>query len=73
MKHEGFRQLWIYQNENKAKPEDGTVLKVIVCDQGPPEVEIRDDFVRVTIRRPSAGPPEPGEDHADDADRVTIS
>jgi puromycin-sensitive aminopeptidase len=61
LKRHGFRQLWIYQNEADAKPEDGTVLKVIVTDPGPPEVEIRDDFVRVTIRRPSAGPPEPVE------------
>jgi puromycin-sensitive aminopeptidase len=52
---QGFRQLWIYQKEVDAKPEDGTVLKVIVTDPGPPEVEIRDDFVRVTIHRPGAG------------------
>jgi len=56
LKREGFRQLWVYQNETNPKPQDGTVLKVIVNDPGPPEVEIRDDFVRVTIRRPSAGP-----------------
>ena len=46
----------IYQNETDAKPEDGTVIKVIVTDPGPPEVEIKDDFVRVTIR---ARPPRP--------------
>ncbi len=57
LKKHGFRQLWIYQNETDAKPEDGTVLKVIVADPGPPEVEIRDDLVRVTIRDPAAGPP----------------
>ncbi|MES1209527.1 MAG: M1 family aminopeptidase, partial [Pseudomonadota bacterium] len=58
VKKHGFRQLWIYQNETDAKPEDGTVVKVIVTDPGPPEVEIRDDFVRVSIRDPAAGPPE---------------
>ena len=58
LKKHGFRQVWIYQNETDAKPEDGTVIKVIVTDPGPPEVEIHDDFVRVTIRDPAAGPPE---------------
>jgi len=48
----GFRQVWVYQNEANAKAEDGTVLKVITIDQGPPEVEVHDDFVRVTIHRP---------------------
>ncbi len=61
LKKHGFKQLWIYQNETDAKPEDGTVLKVIVTDPGPPEVEIRDDFVRITIRDPAAGPPEVAE------------
>ena len=61
LKKHGFRQLWIYQNETDAKAEDGTVLKVIVTDPGPPEVELRDEFVRVTIRDPAAGPPEVAE------------
>jgi hypothetical protein len=52
IQHYGFRQVWVYQNETNAKAEDGTVLKVIVSDQGPPEVEVHDDFVRVTIHRP---------------------
>ncbi len=50
----GFRQVWVYQNETNAKAEDGSVLKVIVTDQGPPEVEIHDEYVRVTIHRPGA-------------------
>ena len=36
LKRHGFRQLWIYQNEVDAKPEDGTVLKVIATDPDPP-------------------------------------
>jgi puromycin-sensitive aminopeptidase len=49
----GFRQVWVYQNETNAKAEDGTVLKVIFADPGPPEVEIHDEYVRITIHRPT--------------------
>ena len=51
---EGFRLVRINQAEKDAKPEDGTELKISLTDLGPPQVEIKDDFVRVTVRRPSA-------------------
>jgi puromycin-sensitive aminopeptidase len=51
---EGFRLVRINQDEKDAKPEDGSELKVSLSDLGPPQVEIKDDFVRITVRRPSA-------------------
>jgi hypothetical protein len=51
---EGFRLVRINQAETDAKPEDGTELKISLSDLGPPQVEIKDDFVRITARRPSA-------------------
>jgi len=53
-KRDGFHHVWVKQPETDAKPSDGTVLKIGVSDAGPPQVEIRDDFVRVTVRRPQA-------------------
>jgi len=55
---EGFRLVRINQAEKNAKPEDGTELKISLTDLGPPQVEIKDDFVRVTVRRPDAPLPE---------------
>jgi hypothetical protein len=55
---EGFRLVRINQAEKDANPEDGTELKIGLTDLGPPQVEIKDDFLRVTVRRPSA--PLPG-------------
>ncbi|HSY37925.1 MAG TPA: M1 family metallopeptidase, partial [Polyangia bacterium] len=50
---EGFRLVRINQAEKDAKPEDGTELKISLTDSGGPDVEIKDDYVRVTVRRPS--------------------
>jgi puromycin-sensitive aminopeptidase len=66
---EGFRLVRINQAEKDANPEDGSELKISLSDLGPPEVEIKDDFVRITVRRPSAplpgaaaSPPDAGSD-----------
>ncbi len=66
---EGFRLVRINQSEKDAKAEDGSELKISLSDLGPPEVEIKDDFVRITVRRPSAplpraapSPPDAGSD-----------
>jgi hypothetical protein len=49
LKREGFRQLWIKQDET-----EGTTLKVVLADDGlDPQVEIKDDFVRVVVRQAS--------------------
>ena len=58
IEREGFRLVRINQAEKDAQPEDGTELKISLSDLGPPEVEVKDDFVRITVRRPSA--PLPG-------------
>jgi hypothetical protein len=50
-KREGFHQVWVKQAEKDAKPHDGTVLKIGLTEAGEPEVEIRDEFVRVTVGR----------------------
>ena len=60
VEREGFRLVRINQAEKDAKPEDGTELKISLTDSGGPDVEIKDDYVRVTVRRPdqsSAGHP----------------
>jgi hypothetical protein len=56
LKHPSFKKLWIDQDEANAQPKDGTKLRLILSQTFDPQVEITDDFVRVTIRRPeSAG------------------
>lgn len=54
---DGFRLLWINQAEKDADPKDGTSLKIGLGDLGDPLVEIKDDFVRITVRRSTAGAP----------------
>jgi puromycin-sensitive aminopeptidase len=55
IERDGFRLVRINQAENEAKAEDGTELKISLSDSGVvPQVEIKDDFVRVTVRRPGA-------------------
>jgi puromycin-sensitive aminopeptidase len=54
IEREGFRLVRINQAEKDAKAEDGSELKISLSDLGPPQVEIKDDFVRITVRRPSA-------------------
>jgi hypothetical protein len=46
VKHDGFRQLWIKKDE-----ESGTSIRVVLGDASDPQVEIKDEFVRVTVRR----------------------
>jgi puromycin-sensitive aminopeptidase len=53
---EGFRLVRINQAEKDAKAEDGTELKISLADAGGPDVEIKDDYVRVTVRRPESSP-----------------
>jgi len=51
VKHDGFRQLWIKKDD-----ETGTTLRIVLGEASDPQVEIKDDFVRVTIRRPAEAP-----------------
>jgi hypothetical protein len=53
VRHDGFRQLWIKKDD-----EAGTSLRVVLGDASDPQVEIKDDFVRVTIRRAAEAPAE---------------
>jgi hypothetical protein len=53
IKHDGFHQLWIKQEDG-----GGTSLRVVLQHSVDPTVEIKDDFVRVTIRRPQDEPAE---------------
>jgi hypothetical protein len=59
--HDGFRLLWINQAEKDADPKDGSSLKLGLSDWGDPLVEIKDDFVRVTVHRPTASPAATGD------------
>jgi len=52
LKHPSFKKVWIDQDEANAQPADGTKLRFILSQSFDPQVEITDDFVRVTIRRP---------------------
>ncbi|HZL20338.1 MAG TPA: hypothetical protein VFG23_21575, partial [Polyangia bacterium] len=55
----GFRLLWINQAEKDPDPKDGSSLKLGLSDLGDPLVEIKDDFVRVTVHRQAVGPSAP--------------
>jgi hypothetical protein len=53
IKHDGFRQLWIKKDEGSG----ASVLRVVLlAEAGEPQVEIKDEFVRVTVRRPAGTP-----------------
>jgi hypothetical protein len=54
LKKDGFKQLWVYQQEVNAKASDGSALKVVFTEPVDPVVDIKDDYVRVTIRHPEA-------------------
>ena len=54
LKHPSFKKLWIDQDEANAQPKDGTKLRLILTQTLDPQVEITDDFVRVTVRRPDS-------------------
>ena len=46
--------LWTDQAETNARAKDGTKLRLVLRVPGTPQVELRDDFVRVTIPLPEA-------------------
>ena len=46
VRHDGFRQLWIKKDDDA-----GTTIRVVLGDASDPQVEIKEDFVRVTVRR----------------------
>jgi hypothetical protein len=54
LKHPAFKKLWIDQDEANAQPANGTKLRLILSQTLDPKVEITEDFVRVTIRRPES-------------------
>jgi hypothetical protein len=51
VKHDGFRTLWIKKDD-----EAGTSIRVVLGDGSDPQVEIKDDFVRITVRRQAEAP-----------------
>jgi hypothetical protein len=54
LKRDGFHALWTDQAEKDARASDGTKLRLVLAVSADPQVELRDDFVRVTIARPEA-------------------
>jgi hypothetical protein len=55
VRHDGFRQLWIKKDD-----QTGTSIRVVLAEASDPQVEIKDEFVRVTVRRRAPAPtPEP--------------
>jgi hypothetical protein len=72
LKHPSFKKLWIDQDEANAQPADGTKLRLILSQTLDPQVEITDDFVRVTIRRPEPAdaPAERAEKRSEPADEA---
>ncbi|HEX3693774.1 MAG TPA: hypothetical protein VH374_00185 [Polyangia bacterium] len=46
IRHDGFLNLWIKHDDAQ-----GTTLKVVLGDASGPQVEIQDDFVRVTVQK----------------------
>lgn len=65
LKHPSFKKLWIDQDEANAQPENGTKLRLILSQTFDPQVEITDDFVRVTIRRPEPAADAPAKKDSD--------
>jgi hypothetical protein len=49
IKHDGFRTLWIKKDDN-----EGTTLRLMLGDAYGPQVEIRDEYIRITVRKPNA-------------------
>lgn len=58
---DGFSVLWIDQAESNPRAADGTKLRLVFNQHAVPDIEIRDEFVRVTIARQLAPKPEPVE------------
>ncbi len=48
IRREGLSNLWIKQDEG-----EGTTLKLLLNEATSPTVEIKDDFVRITVRKPA--------------------
>lgn len=69
LKHPSFKKVWIDQDEANAQPGDGTKLRFILSQSFDPQVEITDDFVRVTIRRPEPSDEAVPEKHGDRAEK----
>src|SRR5205085_630494 len=69
LKHPSFKKVWIDQDEANAQPADGTKLRFILSQSFDPQVEITDDFVRVTIRRPEPSDDARVEKHGDRAEK----
>jgi hypothetical protein len=51
VRHDGFRQLWIKKDDAGV-----TTIRVVLGDASDPQVEIKDEFVRVTVRRLTEAP-----------------
>jgi hypothetical protein len=49
VKREGFRNLWVKTDEG-----GGTTLRIGLADANNPEVEIKEGYVKVTVRKPAA-------------------
>jgi hypothetical protein len=64
LKHPSFKKVWIDQDEANAQPADGTKLRFVLGQTLDPQVEITDDFVRVTIRRPESSDAPADEKHS---------
>lgn len=56
LKRDGFRQLWIKKDEQSG----ATVLRIVLGDVSEPQADIKDDYVRVTVRRPAEAHDEGG-------------
>jgi hypothetical protein len=54
IKRDGFRNLWILKQEEG----DGTTVKLMLGEATAPQVEIKDEFVRINVRKPVDLPPE---------------
>ncbi len=52
IRHDGFRQLWIKKDDATGV----TTIRVVLGEASDPQVEIKDEFVRITVRRPVDGP-----------------
>jgi hypothetical protein len=48
IKHDGLRSLWIKQD-----PSEGATLRLTMVPGTSPQVEIKDEYVRITMRKPS--------------------
>jgi hypothetical protein len=52
IKRDGFRTLWLKHDDN-----EGTTLRLMMGEVSDPQVDIKDDYVRITIRKPAADTP----------------